>query len=152
MNRAGLRSTVDPSRDSLAARLRALCDQLDGRAHPEPLRSLFDGCTEELEASLEAAPGRAPEAAPDLRAGASRELAWLSERLLGAEAADVVGILRRIRRILGRLDAAGIGAAGIGAPTAGAATADADADAEGYGAGSIARIRSISSGRFPSMT
>jgi len=69
--------------------------------HSENLGPLLHACDAALEAALEAARAHAREpSSPD-----GRELAWLVELLLTAEPRSIIGVLRQIRRVLGRIDA-----------------------------------------------
>jgi hypothetical protein len=103
MSSAALRKTEQPDRSGLVVHLRSLIGQLETTSCGGDLRPLLHECNAELERSLEVERDER-ERELDPISVTKRELAWLTERLLAAEPAEVAGILRRIRRVLARLD------------------------------------------------
>jgi hypothetical protein len=101
--------TADPGD---ARRLTSLADLVDevaaalDRPGDEPLRTAMARCTTELESYLEAARAREP------RPGSARdELRGLAGQLR-SDRPDATLVVRRIRRVLGRIDAHRRGAGG----------------------------------------
>jgi hypothetical protein len=86
-------------RSRLANQLKHLIVQLDTSPCPDVLHPLLTDCTAAIEESLDVARDRERDPMPP-----TSELAWLTEMMLISEPREVVGVLRQIRRVLGRLD------------------------------------------------
>lgn len=95
-----LRDTEHVDRNGIANRLQRLIAELDATASPDALPSLLHDCNAAIETSLELARYREREPVPP-----ARELTSLAAMILTAEPCEVTGLMRQIRRVIGRLDA-----------------------------------------------